>query len=108
MKYLFVLALLVLLLALVYRSARPYLVAARRLLDIFRDAQRLTPDDRGNAAPRRPSRAGEKLARCSICATWFPASRALSIRNSPAVYCSSGCVERAAIGEPAKKRAGGA
>lgn len=108
MKYLFVLALFALLLALVYRRVRPYLIAARRFHNVFRDAQRLASNDPANAAPRRSTRAGEKLSRCSICGTWLPASRALTLRNSPDLYCSHACLERAATGEPAKRHAGGA
>jgi hypothetical protein len=107
MKYLFLLALFALVVALVYWRVRPYVAAARRFLNLFRDAQRITSDDPATA-PRRPARAGEKLARCRVCATWLPASRALTLRNSPDVYCSHACLERAAAGEPAKKRAGGA
>jgi hypothetical protein len=105
MKFLFVLALLAFLFALVYRRVRPYVTAARRFHNVFRDAQRLASDDQETAAPRRQStRAGEKLSRCSICGTWLPASRALTLRNSPDLYCSHACLERAAAGEPAKKR----
>ncbi|HVG28425.1 MAG TPA: hypothetical protein VM864_01760 [Pyrinomonadaceae bacterium] len=107
MKYLFVLALVSLLLALAYWRARPYIAAGRRLLNVFRDAQRLASDDPAASAPRRPNRAGEKLARCRVCGTWLPASRALTLRHSPDAYCSHACLERAAAGEPAKKRAGG-
>jgi hypothetical protein len=107
MKYLLVLAIFLLLLALAYRRARPYIVAAQRLLGVFRDAQRLSTDDATTAATRRrPTRAGEKLSRCAICGTWLPASRALTLRNTSDLYCSHACLERAAAGEPAKKRAG--
>jgi hypothetical protein len=106
MKYLFVLALFTLVLALAYRRARPYVAAARRFLNVFRDAQRLASDGHATAAPRRSTRAGEKLARCASCGIWLPASRALALPNSPDFYCSHACLERAAAGEPAKKRAG--
>ena len=92
MKYLFALALLALLLALAYRRARPYVAAARRFLDLFRDARRLTSNDPVATAQRRPGRAGEKLARCAACGTWLPASRALTLRNSPDPYCSAACL----------------
>ncbi|HEX8160552.1 MAG TPA: hypothetical protein VF538_01535 [Pyrinomonadaceae bacterium] len=107
MKYLLLFGLFVLAFTLIYWRVRPYLVAAQRFLGFFRDAQRIAPDDAGRAAPRRPARAGEKLSRCAICGTWLPASRALTLRNSPDLYCSHACLERAAAGEPAKKRAGG-
>ena len=106
MKYLFLLALFALLVAFAYRRARPYIAAARRVLGVFRDAQRISSDDPAGAVPRRQKRAGEKLARCRVCGTWLPASRALTLRNSPDPYCSHACLERAAAGEPAKKRAG--
>jgi hypothetical protein len=93
MKYLFVLALFLLVVALAYRSARPYIIAARRFLNLFRDAQRLSPDDTANAPQRRSStRAPEKLARCATCGTWLPASRALVLRTSPDLYCSPDCI----------------
>jgi hypothetical protein len=106
MKYLFLLALFTFVAVLAYRRARPYIAAARRVLGVFRDAQRLSSDDRSGAPHPRPKRAGEKLARCRVCGTWLPASRALTLRNSPDAYCSHACLERAAAGEPAKKRAG--
>jgi hypothetical protein len=108
MKYLFVLALFLLVVALAYRSGRPYIAAARRFLNVFRDAQRLASDDPATAPRRRAARAAEKLSRCAICGTWLPASRALTLRNAPDLYCSHACLERAAAGEPAEKRAGGA
>lgn len=108
MKYLFVLTLLAFALALVYRRVRPYISAARRFHNVFRDSQRLASDDHTNYAPPRSTRAGEKLARCAHCGTWLPASRALTSRNTPGIYCSHDCLGRAAAGEPVKKRAGGA
>ncbi|MCA1630825.1 MAG: hypothetical protein LC774_10910 [Acidobacteria bacterium] len=95
MKYFFVLSLFALLLALAYWRARPYIAAARRFLGVFRDAQRLSSDYQATGAPRRPSRAGEKLARCAVCGTWLPASRALALRNSPDPYCSTACLTAA-------------
>ena len=96
MKYLFALALFALLLGLAYWRARPYIAAARRFLGVLREARRLASDDpAAGAAPRRRARAGEKLARCSACGTWLPASRALTLRNSPDLYCSTACLSGA-------------
>jgi hypothetical protein len=104
MKFLFILTLLAFAFALVYRRVRPYVNAARRFHHVFRDAQRLASDDHATAPRRQSTRAVETLSRCSICDTWLPASRALTLRNSPDLYCSHACLERAAAGEPAKRR----
>jgi hypothetical protein len=104
MKFLFILTLLAIAFALVYRRVRPYITAARRFHNVFRNAQRLASDDHATAPRRQSTHGVEKLSRCSICGTWLPASRALTLRNSPDLYCSHACLERAAAGEPARKR----
>jgi hypothetical protein len=106
MKYLFVIALFVLVAFLIYRRLRPYIATARRVLGFVRDARNLSTDGSSSSATRRTSRAGEKLLRCETCDTWLPASRALTHRGSANVYCSTACLERAASPQPKKKVVG--
>lgn len=106
MKYLFLLALFAVVAFLVYLRLRPYVRTARRVLGFVKDARKLSADDPSAAAPaRRANRPGEKLLRCETCGTWLPASRALAHRNSPHVYCSHVCLERAADAPRPRKSA---
>ncbi|MCA1817335.1 MAG: hypothetical protein LC746_13260 [Acidobacteria bacterium] len=102
MKYLLILTILAFVAAFIYVRVRPYLATARRVLGFVRDARNLA----AGAPPRRASRAGETLVRCSTCGTWLPASRAVSRHNPAVVYCSHACLERAAAArEPRRKSA---
>lgn len=103
MKYLIIAALLCAVVGFIYWRLRPYVRMARRALEVVRGFGQLGDLDaaaRGqavNATPRPGAKAvNEKLVRCSACGTWTPATRALSLRNSPNVYCSTACLERAA------------
>lgn len=94
MKYLFALALFALALLILYRRLRPYVNAARRFYGFIRDARGLSADMPRATAARGPARAtAEKLVRCSACATWLPASRALTSVAPRQVYCSDACLE---------------
>ena len=106
MKYLLLLAVVAVVAFLVYLRLRPYINFARRALGFVRDARRLTRQDLPGPAPRRANAEGERLVRCSSCGTWLPASRALAIRSSSEVYCSTGCVERAGQTESRPRAAG--
>lgn len=106
MKYFLLLALFVFVALLVYWRLRPYIHLARRAFGFVRDARRLTRQDLPGPAPRRANASGERLVRCSSCGTWLPSSRALAVRSSSEVYCSTDCVERAGRGEARPRGAG--
>jgi len=84
--------------AFLFLRLRPYFLLARRILNLARDGGR----DQHNinaatqSSPRARSAVAGKLSRCSTCGLWIPASRALALRSSTAVYCSNECLERAA------------
>jgi hypothetical protein len=97
-KYLFVLAFLVLAALLIYWRLRPYIRAARRFLGVVREVNRVRTSAAQSDLPRRSVRetaASERLVRCAACGTWMPASRAVSLRDGT-TYCSHDCLERAA------------
>jgi hypothetical protein len=77
---------IVLLLAVLYRTLRPGIKMARELLRTFRHFQQMS-----RGAPGAKS-AGEKLVQCASCETWIPQSRALTA--SSAEYCSRECLKR--------------
>jgi uncharacterized C2H2 Zn-finger protein len=105
MKYLFLLALFLVVGLLIYLRLRPYIRTARRVLGFVNDARKLSADDPSTPAPRRANRPGEKLLRCETCGTWLPASRALAHRGSSHVYCSHACLERSADAPRTRKSA---
>ncbi|HYE64535.1 MAG TPA: hypothetical protein VD966_03070 [Pyrinomonadaceae bacterium] len=105
MKLLIILGILALFIALLYWRLRPYIFVIRRMLGMIREARKVNVA--GATEPTRTaSRTGEKLLRCAVCETWVPATRALTLRSSAAVYCSHACLERAAeSAQPRRKSA---
>ena len=97
MKYLFIVAVLVLLATLLYWRLRPYIATARRVLGFVRDMRHMGASDPKDNA-RNSTGTSEKLVRCQACETWIPATRALILGRSPGAsyYCSHVCLERAA------------
>lgn len=92
----------------IYARLRPYIRTARRVLGFVRDARRLSADDAGGVSPlqgARRAQGGEKLVRCDSCGTWLPASRALTFRAAPNVYCSQSCLERTQADDRAPRAA---
>lgn len=86
----------------VYWRLRPYIRLARRFFGAVREARRVA-EQRGAgggggnvAGGRQARRVGGPLARCPVCATWFPPERAVTFRGDPSKYCSHACLERAA------------
>jgi hypothetical protein len=93
-KYFLLLALLAFVALLVYWRLRPYIHLARRAFGFVRDVRRISQQDMPGPAPRRATASGERLVRCASCGTWLPASRALAVRSSSEVYCSTDCAGR--------------
>jgi hypothetical protein len=86
LKYLVVIALVVLLLVLLFRKLRPYLQILRNFINAIRQFQ--------NAGAFSSKRSGgsEKLVRCETCGVWIPATRALSSRSGELLFCSTDCL----------------
>ncbi|MBA3767028.1 MAG: hypothetical protein H0W99_08585 [Acidobacteria bacterium] len=97
MKYLFIVAALVLFATLLYWRLRPYLATARRVLGFVRDVRHMSPSG-GSDTTRSSPATSEKLVRCQACETWIPATRAVTLGRSTGAsyYCSHVCLERAA------------
>lgn len=115
MKYLIVLALLLIVGAYVFWRIRPYLQVARRIIGTIRDMRRINLD--GNPAhlsqqQRRQTQrrtqatpaANERLVRCTTCGTWTPAAHAVTLRSANSFYCSHECLERAADAPPRTRK----
>jgi hypothetical protein len=98
LKYLLILALLLLVGGFLYWRLRPYIQMARRALGFMRDLRQvnLSASAPDLPRPKNAASANERLTPCAACGTWTPASRALSLRSSSSVYCSAACLERAA------------
>jgi hypothetical protein len=109
LKYLLVAAFLIALFTIIYLRLRPYINMARRVLGVFREARGMSAGQRmpGAAASAQQKRTGgERLVRCASCGTWFPASRALTLRATSSNFCSHACMERSAGGESTQRAAG--
>ena len=97
MKYLFVLALLLVVAFVVYWRMRPFIRGVRRFLGVVREVNRMSANATQDLPRRQQTHApGEKLARCAACGTWMPATRAVTLRATGVTYCSHSCLERAA------------
>jgi hypothetical protein len=93
LKYLVLSFVLLLVFAVLYQRARPYLLLARRIFGAVSELRR-AGYDRG--AERPPLAAGHTLVRCAGCGTWIPSTRALPVGGSKIIYCSRVCQEIAA------------
>jgi hypothetical protein len=100
LKLLIVLGIFAVITLLIYLRLRPYIRMARRMFGVARDVRRVVRDDGTSSA--RNSSAGDRLVRCDACATWIPASRALTLRSSNSAYCSHACLESKAEGSKRK------
>jgi type II secretory pathway pseudopilin PulG len=87
LKYLVVIALVALLLALLLRRLRPYLRIVQEFIRTFRNLQQMSATGT-NPRNQQP----EKLVCCETCGTWVPIGRALTTGSSDSVYCSTDCL----------------
>jgi hypothetical protein len=106
LKYLIVAIILGALCTLVYLRLRPYLKFARRVLGVVREARVMSAGQQTPDAMSQKRSAGERLVRCASCGTWFPASRALTLRATSSNFCSHACMERSAGTENTPRAAG--
>jgi hypothetical protein len=87
LKYLVVIALVGLLLLLLLRRLRPYLLVVQEFIRTFRNFQQMSAT-RANPRNQQP----EKLVCCETCGTWVPIGRALTAGSTESVYCSTDCL----------------
>ena len=106
MKYLIVAIILGAFCTVVYLRLRPYINMARRMLGVVREARGMSAGQQTPDAMRRKRTDGERLVRCASCGTWFPASRALTLRATSSNFCSHACMERSAGAENSQRAAG--
>ena len=106
MKYLIVAVILSAAFLIIYLRLRPYINIVRRVLGVVREARGMSAGQTMPNTVRPQSNDGERLVRCAACGTWFPASRAISLRSTSSNFCSHACLERSA-GEESAQRASG-
>jgi hypothetical protein len=88
LKYLVVIALAGLLLILLYRKLRPYLLTLRNFIHAIRQFQAQAGGSKNRGEP-------EKLVCCATCGVWVPQTRALpSAGSSDLWFCSDTCLRR--------------
>jgi formylmethanofuran dehydrogenase subunit E len=93
MKWLVLLALLILAFALIALRFRVQIQAALQLWRMFKQIKQANqPIEK--QMPKREKIANEALVRCANCGKWIPQSTALNLRKQT-FYCSSNCVEKA-------------
>ncbi|MFN2453087.1 MAG: hypothetical protein ABR577_02590 [Pyrinomonadaceae bacterium] len=95
MKFLIIATIIAFVCAFIFLRLRPYILFIKRLLDTTRDLREVSNNNPFNTT-RTQSTESNRLSRCSACGVWIPASRALTLRGSSALYCSPDCLERAA------------
>ena len=95
MKYLFIAALVGLVLALIFVRVRPY-------LRLFREIKTALNVDVNRADITAPSPRTNQLVRCEGCNTWIPADRALSFKSGLATFCSPECMAKTPASKPRK------
>jgi formylmethanofuran dehydrogenase subunit E len=93
MKWLVLLALLVLVCGLIALRFRPQIQAALQIWRMFKQINQ-TNQPIEKEIPKREKIANEALVRCAKCGKWIPQSNALNLRKQT-FYCSSSCVEKA-------------
>jgi hypothetical protein len=95
LKLLIVLGIFAVIFLLLYLRLRPFIRMARQMFGVARDVQGAMRQEPAASSTQR-SGAGDRLVRCSSCATWVPSSRAIKLRSSNASYCSHDCLQQAA------------
>jgi len=106
LKLAIIIILLLLVGAIIYWRIRPYLKAARRVMETVRAIQN-SGEECTFGVSETKGKSGEKLIRCESCGVWLPSSRALAHRSSSnASYCSTACLESSsARPQPQRKSA---
>jgi hypothetical protein len=90
LKYLVILALVVLLFLLVYSRIRPYIQLLKKILGAVQTIGSQPGQTGGGSRAKMES----KLVRCVGCATWVPSDRAIGGGAGTSVYCSRECLQK--------------
>lgn len=92
MKWLLILGLIVLLIAVVAWHFRKYIQSAWFIYMTYRKMrQRMNPAPEKQVAPK-PDRAETELVRCPTCGKWISMSEAVKLKSN--YFCSLACLEQ--------------
>jgi Sec-independent protein translocase protein TatA len=96
MKWLVLLALLILVFGMIALRFRPQIQAALQIWRMYKQIKQVNQANQPieKQMPKREKIANEALVRCANCGKWIPQSDALNLRKQT-FYCSSNCVEKA-------------
>lgn len=95
MKFLIVLVILLLVLALIAFRYRKQIQTALYMWRMFKQMRQMsqkTPEKR--IEPKTNSKKDTSLIRCLSCGNWTPETKALKL-GAKSVYCSANCMEKA-------------
>jgi hypothetical protein len=97
MKYLIIIGLILLVLALIYWRLRPYLLTGWKVYKIFRQMQKEQVNGLpNNNLPQKVAK-NQMMVRCESCGKWLTSDRAIKIGNNKQSYCSTSCLEKVAV-----------
>lgn len=88
LKYLVLIALVVLLFFFLYRRLRPYFKLLREFVHTIRHFQQVI-----TKPPATRKQEPEKLVSCLACGTFVPIGRAITAGSGNAVFCSTDCLK---------------
>ncbi len=95
MKWLILLLLFAVLIAVIATRYRRQIIAGIEIWKMFRQVRRqMKPKDEKQIRPQTASKSDVQLVRCAKCGKWINESNALNLR-SKTFYCSTNCMEQA-------------
>jgi late competence protein required for DNA uptake (superfamily II DNA/RNA helicase) len=95
MKWLIILLLILIPIALIAFRYRQQLLMAWQMWQMFRKVKQAAQPPAKKQVKERSTDKSEQLIRCERCGTWVSQKEALKLRSKTA-YCSANCMERAA------------
>lgn len=95
MKWLILLILFLLILAIIFFRYRKQILAGWQIWRMFRQMRQVGKTQANPAPKQKESLKETPLVRCEKCGTWISPESALKLRQEK-YYCSSKCMERAA------------
>lgn len=94
MKWLIILGLFVLLIAIIATRYRKQIVAGIEIYKMFRQVRKQMKPAAEKQIKQPVAKSDVQLVRCAKCGKWINESNALNLR-SKTFYCSTNCMERA-------------